>query len=268
MRDPLAVPAGAVEAALGGSPPVEAAIVLGSGQSAAVSLAAEREVPYANIPGAPRVTAVAGHAASLAIGAAAGTRVALFRGRFHLYQGISAPDAAFPARLAAALGARTLILTNAAGSLTPELPPGTLALITDHIGLLVDSPLDGWSGGERGGPFVAMRDAYDPGLRALAREAGDAFGIRLGEGVYAAVRGPGYETPAEVRALRALGADLVGMSTIPEAVAARALGMRVLGISVVANAAGEGLSHDEVLAAAGSSSARLERLTAGILERL
>jgi purine-nucleoside phosphorylase len=250
---------------------VDVALVLGSGLGGIAEAVSEPvEVPFSELPGMPSPRAsVAGHAGRLILGTLGGSPIAVFQGRLHRYQGLSALEAAYPARLAAALGARTLIVTNAAGGLTPILAPGSLALITDHINLMGDDPLVGWPGPEGGTPFVPMAGAYDPELRALARESATALGIRLAEGVYAGVPGPSYETSAETEMLRRVGADLVGMSTVPEVIAARALGLRVLGISLVTNVAGApGLSHAEVLEAGSRAGADLARLLPGIIDRL
>lgn len=247
------------------------ALVLGSGFGGlAEAIEDARVVPYAEIEGFPRPSGgIAGHAGELVAGSIAGVPVVAFSGRVHRYQGVSALDAAYPARLAAALGCETLVVTNAAGSVNPELGAGELVLIADHINLTGDSPLVGWPGPAGGVPFVPMRDAYDPDLRALAVEVAGEQGLVLSEGVYAGLLGPAFETPAEVRYLRTVGADVVGMSTVPEVIAARALGMRVLGFSLVTNtAAGEGLSHEEVLQAGERARAVLTRLLVAILHRL
>lgn len=247
------------------------ALVLGSGFGGlAETIEDARVVPYAEIEGFPRPSGgIAGHAGELVAGSIAGVPVVAFSGRVHRYQGVSALDAAYPARLAAALGCETLVVTNAAGSVNPELGAGELVLIADHINLTGDSPLVGWPGPAGGVPFVPMRDAYDPDLRALAVEVAGEQGLVLSEGVYAGLLGPAFETPAEVRYLRTVGADVVGMSTVPEVIAARALGMRVLGFSLVTNtAAGEGLSHEEVLQAGERARAVLTRLLVAILHRL
>jgi len=247
------------------------AVVLGSGFGGlADSVTVRADVSYDEIPGFPRpVGRIPGHAGRLLLGEAAGTPVAVFSGRVHLYQGVSALEAAYPPRLAAALGAKLLIVTNAAGGLNEELVPGQAVLMRDHINLMGTSPLIGWPGPEGGTPFVPMNDAYDPELRALALDASAEAGVRLREGVYAGVIGPAFETPAEVDYLRAIGADVVGMSTVPEVVAARALGLRVMGLSLVTNvAAGHGLGHEEVLERAALAEADLTRLLLGILSRL
>lgn len=255
---------------LAGLAPVDAALILGSGLSELVeTVAAEASVPFAELPGFPGVGEVAGHSGRLVVGTLAGKRVAVFAGRIHRYQGLSALEAAWPARLAAALGARDLIVTNAAGGVSDRVATGGLVLIGDHINLMGDSPLVGWAGPADGTPFVPLHDAYDPELRRLARRVAADLAIPLVEGVYAGVLGPNYETPAEVRALGAIGADMVGMSTVPEVIAARALGMRVLGVSLVTNVAADAhISHDEVLAAGRAAADDLARLLPAILERL
>jgi purine-nucleoside phosphorylase len=251
---------------------VEIAIILGSGLSGLADAVEDAiAVDFTEIEGFPRPErTVVGHRGRLLVGSLAGKRVVAFQGRIHRYQGFSARDVAFPVRLAAAMGARTLFATNAAGGIDPELRVGDLVLISDHINLIGDNPLVGWPGPEGGNPFVPMRDAYDPELRELALLAAMDAGIDLvPEGVYAGLLGPTYETPAEVRMLRTLGADVVGMSTVPEIIAARALGMRTLGISLVTNAAaGVGLDHSEVLEAGRLAAQRMQSLVLGILQRL
>jgi len=256
-------------AGLAGTPRV--ALVLGSGFGGLADAVENAEkVPYAEIEGFPRPAAgVAGHAGTLVMGTVSGVRVCVFSGRVHRYQGVSALDAAYPARLAKALSCETLVVTNAAGGVDTALRVGDVVLISDQINLTGDSPLVGWPGPEGGVPFVPMRDAYDPGLRTLAREVASEQGMVLEDGVYAGLLGPAFETPAEVRYLRSVGADVVGMSTVPEVIAARALGLSVLGFSLVTNAAaGEGLSHAEVLEAGEKAQLALTRLLVGILGRL
>jgi purine-nucleoside phosphorylase len=263
----IAVPA--VLASFEGFPRI--ALVLGSGFGGVASaIEIRREVPYAQIEGYPQAKgAIPGHAGRLVLGMAGEVPVVVFSGRVHRYQGVSALDAAYPARLAAALGADTLIVTNAAGGVNPDLEPGDALLITDHINLTGDNPLVGWPGPAGGTPFVPMNDAYDPALCDIARGVARENELRLREGVYAGLLGPTFETPAEVRYLRTVGADVVGMSTVPEVIAARALGLRVLGLSLVTNvAAGHGLGHDEVLERAARAEADLTRLLLGILSRL
>ena len=247
------------------------AIVLGSGFGG-LSGAVENplRVPYGDIDGFPaKAMGLEGHAGELVLGEVEGVPVAVFSGRVHGYQGASAPEAAFPARLAAAMGCETLVVTNASGAVSAAVSVGGVAVISDHINLTGASPLVGWTGPDAGGPFVPMHDAYDPELRALAHAVGAERGITLGEAVYAGVLGPAFETPAEVRYLRAAGADVVGMSTVHEVIAARALGLRVLGLSLVTNeAANPDLSHAKVLFTGAELRERLTRLLAGILSRL
>jgi len=254
----------------GGAAP-RVGIVLGSGFGGLADVVeGARAVAYDDIPGFPRpATAVPGHAGRLLLGTVSGTPVALFQGRVHAYQGVSALDAAFTARLSAALGAGTLIVTNAAGGVAPDLVPGDVVLIEDQINMTAASPLVGWAGPPGGVPFVPMRDAYDPELRALALGVAAEQGFVLHTGVYTGLLGPAFETPAEVGMLRAIGTDVVGMSTVHEVVAARALGLRVLGFSLVSNAAaGVGLSHTEVLEAGRAAEAGLTRLLQAVIGRL
>ncbi len=204
-----------------------------------------------------------------------GQDVAILHGRVHLYEGYSAGEVAFPVRLLSALGCRVLIVTNTAGGLNPAYQPGDLMLIADHIflpGMSGASPLFGEDDPELGARFVPLAMAYDWQLRQLARGAAEATGLQLHEGVYVMVAGPHYETPAELRLLRALGGDAVGMSTCPEVVAARQLGLRVLGISAIANAANGGenhsLSHEQVLAGGAVAEPKLASLLAALLPRL
>jgi purine-nucleoside phosphorylase len=259
-------------AVLAAEQPVEVALILGSGFSAvADAVEVARVVPYAGIDGFPTSRhRIAGHAGKLVLGRLGGKRVAVFAGRLHCYEGFWATEVAFPVRLASALGATTLVVTNASGAVANDLSAGDIVVIGDHLNLVGENPLTGWSGRDDGTPFVSMRDAYDPELRALALvAAGDANVEVVAEQTYAWLRGPTYETAAEVAMLRTLGADVVGMSTVPEVIAARALGMRVLGLSLVSNtAAATGLSHDEVLEAGRDSRERVRRLAIAILQRL
>lgn len=248
--------------------PARIAVVLGSGLSGLADDAADAiAIPYSELDGFPKVGAVAGHAGRLVAGTIAGERVLLFQGRAHQYQGVTALDAAYPVRLAAAVGCETLVVTNAAGGVREDLRPGDLVLISDHINLMGTNPLIGWPGSQGGFPFVPMRDAYDPELRALMRATAERIGVTLHDGVYAGLLGPSYETPAEVRMLRTLGADVVGMSTVPEVIAGRALGLRVVGLSLVTNAAaGVGLSHEEVLEAGKRAAERMKLLATAFIE--
>lgn len=227
------------------------ALVLGSGLgSFGDELTDAAKIAYEEIPYFSRSTAI-GHAGRLVIGRAGEVPVVAMQGRFHLYEGYSPQQVTFPMRAFSRLGVRAAILTNAAGGINLDYGQGRLVLIKDHINLQGNNPLVGTED-ERWGPrFIDMTHAYDSGLRQMAREAGKHLGIELLEGVYAGLLGPSYETPAEIRFLRTIGADLVGMSTIPEVIVARQAGMKVLGISCVTNmAAGildQPISHEEVL---------------------
>ncbi|MDA1315843.1 MAG: purine-nucleoside phosphorylase [Acidobacteria bacterium] len=249
--------------------PAPVGLILGSGLSGLTErIDVRAAIPYVEIPHWPTAS-VTGHAGRLALANIAGTSLIVLAGRVHLYEGLRAAEVAFPVRVLAGLGVQQLIVTNAAGAIREDWSPGHLALISDHINLQGDSPLAG-AHEERWGPrFPDMADAYSPGLREAARQAAQAAGIGIVEGVYAAVKGPNYETPAEIRYLKSIGADLVGMSTVPEVIAARQMGLEVLGISVISNlAAGlgdTGLHHDEVLAVGGSATERLADLIRGTL---
>ncbi|MGD0401739.1 MAG: purine-nucleoside phosphorylase [Candidatus Acidiferrales bacterium] len=227
------------------------ALVLGSGLGAfADELTDATRIPYGKIPNFPRSTAV-GHAGVLAIGKVGGIAVAAMKGRVHLYEGYSAREAAFAMRVFGRLGIRSAILTNAAGGINTEFKQGALVMIRDHINLQGANPLVG-PNEERFGPrFPDMTHAYWRPYRDIALAEAKRLGIEAHEGVYAALLGPSYETPAEIRSLRTIGADLVGMSTVPEVIAANHMGIRVLGISCVTNmAAGildRPLDHSEVL---------------------
>jgi len=228
------------------------ALVLGSGLGAfADQLEDAARIPYERIPHFPRSTAI-GHAGRLVIGKAGGVAVAAMQGRVHFYEGYPLRDIVFPMRVFARLGIRAAILTNAAGGINLGFKQGTLMVMRDHINLQGSNPLIG-PNDERFGPrFPDMTHAYDKDYRAIALEEARRLGVEVVEGVYAALPGPSYETPAEIRHLRAIGADVVGMSTVPEVIAARHMGIRVLGISCITNmAAGildKPLDHAEVLA--------------------
>jgi purine-nucleoside phosphorylase len=227
------------------------ALVLGSGLGAfADEFADAIKIPYAKIPHFPQSTAV-GHAGQLVLGTVEGVEVAGMQGRVHLYEGYAVKDVAFPVRVFARLGVQALILTNAAGGIKKEFTQGRLVVISDHINLQGANPLSGPNDENLGPRFPDMSIAYDRQFRALTLAEGRRLGVDLGEGVYAALAGPSYETPSEIRYLRSIGADLVGMSTVPEVIAARHSGLRVLGISCVTNAAAgvldQPLDHKEVL---------------------
>ena len=204
-------------------------VILGSGLGGLADQLDERvEIPYGEIPGWPVSTAV-GHAGVLVLGTVDGVPVAVLKGRAHLYEGIGADRAVFGVRVLARLGVRALVVTNAAGAIDESLRPGQLVLISDHVNLLGMSPLVGPNDDALGPRFPDMSDAYDPVLRARAREAAAALGLELAEGVYGAWLGPQFETPAEIRFMRAIGCDLAGMSTAPEVIAARHLGSAASG---------------------------------------
>lgn len=246
------------------------AIVLGSGLGfLADEVAGAIRIPYHTIPGFPE-PGVAGHKGELVAGTLEGVPVIVQAGRFHLYEGHPAAVAALPARVFAELGVQMLIVTNAAGGVRRTFPGGTLMLIVDHINLMWRNPLIGQPapGEER---FPIMHEPYDGELRALAREVARDAGIPLEEGVYAGLLGPSYETPAEVRMLERLGADAVGMSTVPEVLVARSRGIRCLGFSSITNPGagitGEALSHQEVLAASEQIARSLSIVVKGVLQR-
>ena len=227
------------------------ALVLGSGLGAfADEFADAVRLPYAKIPHFPRSTAI-GHAGQLVLGTVEGVQVVGMQGRVHTYEGYSAKDVAFPIRVFTRLGVKAVILTNAAGGIKKDFTQGRLVVLSDHINLQGANPLIGPNDELFGPRFPDMSSAYDRKFRELTLAAGRMLGINLGEGVYAALAGPNYETPAEIRYLRSIGADLVGMSTVPEVIAARHAGIRVLGISCVTNAAAgvldQPLDHKEVL---------------------
>jgi purine-nucleoside phosphorylase len=239
-------------------------IVLGSGLGGlADALDDAVAVPYAEIPGFPSST-VAGHAGRFVLGTLEGVPVACMQGRFHLYEGHAPAVIKLPIRTFAALGARALLLTNAAGSLRPEVGPGSLMLISDHINAMWTNPLVGPNDEEWGERFVGLEDAYDASLRARLHRIADALGITLHDGVYWALLGPNFETPAEIRAYRALGADAVGMSTVPEVIVARHAGIRVVAISAITNLAvglsSEPVDHELTLRGAAMAAADLTRL--------
>ena len=242
-------------------------VVLGSGLGAFADALDDRmAIPYADIPGWPVPTAV-GHAGRLVLGHIDATPVAVLAGRVHLYEGHSAQRVAFGMHVLHGLGVRSVILTNAAGGIGANLTQGSLVLLSDHINLQGDNPLP-WP--ECG--FPDMTEVYAARLREIARDAGRELGIALPEGVYAALRGPSYETPAEIRYLRAIGADLVGMSTVPEAILANYLGLQVLGICCVTNLAaglsGAKLNHQEVLETGNRVRGALVSLLQRVIPRL
>ncbi len=226
-------------------------VVLGSGLGGFADAVEDAvEVPYGEIPGWPGSTAV-GHAGTLVLGAFGGVPVAVMKGRAHLYEGLAPDRVVFGVRVLGRLGISSLVLTNACGALDAGVEPGSLVAISDHLNLQGSSPLVGPNDDALGPRFPDMSDAYDPTYRAFAHAAAERLGVALGDGVYAAWLGPAFETPAEIRMLRTLGADLVGMSTVPEVLAARHMGIRCLALACVTNAAAgvlpEPIDHERVL---------------------
>lgn len=256
-----------------GAGPIEVAMVLGSGLSVlADHLEDPVRVPYREIDGFPRST-VPGHAGNFVVGTLEGRSVGMAQGRFHLYEGYEAREVVLPIRVLHALGARALLVTNAAGSLDRRRPPGTLMAIRDQMNLQFANPLAGsHPTGRTARMMIERTETYDPRLLALLHATALEQTIRLREGVYAGLPGPTYETPAEIRFLKRAGADAVGMSTVGEAVAAASLGMPVAGVSLLTNyAAGltrRHLTHDEVTRVAERTRHRLERLVRGFVRRL
>ena len=252
-----------------GRPAPDVALVAGSGLSVDLGPPVAGPEPLARWLPFP-VHGVAGHRHEIELlEVAGGRRVLYFRGRIHGYQGYAPADVVFPVRFAALLGAKVLLMTNAAGGVRPEWPAGTLAAVSDHLNLTGTNPLAGEPPPAWGARFPDMVEAYDPGLRGLARRHARELGFDLPDGVYAGLNGPSYETPAEVRMLRTLGADLVGMSTVHEVIAARHLGLRCLVLSLVANP-GAGvtdapLHHEEVLEAGQAAAARVRALIEALL---
>ena len=251
----------------------DTAIVLGSG----LGFLTERmeraiRIPYEEIPGFP-VSTVESHAGVLCVGELSGKSVFAFSGRFHYYEGYDFRTVTFYVRVLHCLGVRTLVLTNAAGGMNPDFKPGDLMLITDHIKLCADSPERGTADPFFGPRFFDMTETYTPRLRELATAVAATLSLPIREGVYCFMGGPQFETPAEIRALRLLGGDAVGMSTVPEAIVAARCGMDILGISCITNmaagmVAGTHISDEEVTEVAGNASERFSALICAVLERM
>jgi purine-nucleoside phosphorylase len=243
-----------------GPAPVRMGLILGSGLGHIAGQVEGVAIPYADLPGFPHA-GVSGHNPNLVIGTLEGVRVAAFGGRAHYYESGNPAAMRLPLEVLKALGAKSLILTNAAGSLRTDMPTGSVMLLSDHINFSGLNPLIGERTDAR---FVPMTEAHDPALRAGLRDAAAAEGVHLHEGVYAWYSGPSFETPAEIRAIRTLGADAVGMSTVPEVILARFLGLRVAAVSVLTNmAAGmsaENISHEHTKAMAPLGAAKIERI--------
>lgn len=267
---PILAATRAVQARFGRRPRV--ALILGTGLGGlADAIAVERGIPYADIPHFPLST-VESHAGRLLCGTLAGQTVVAMQGRFHRYEGYSLQQVTFPVRVLRALGADILIVSNACGCMRADWAPGDLMLIDDHINLLGDSPLVGPNDEMLGPRFPDMSAPYDADLRALAREAAAARGLALREGVYVAVTGPNLETRAEYRFLRGIGADVVGMSTVPEVIVAVHGGMRVLGISVITDQCVpetlEPATVEKILAVAARAEPNLTGLVTAVVGRL
>jgi purine-nucleoside phosphorylase len=248
------------------------AVVLGSGMSELADRITEATaVPYDQIPHFPTTT-VAGHEGKVLMGKLGGVPVIMFQGRFHYYEGHDLETVTFPVRVLSRLAISTLILTAATGGIRADLRAGNLVLLTDHLNLIGSNPLRGLNDTRLGTRFPDMTEVYSKRLRAIAREEGKRLGIDLAQGVYACLPGPSYETPAEIKMLRTLWADVVGMSTVPEAIVARHAGIEVLAFALVSNAAagvvGTPITHEEVLEAGRKSAPTLARLIERVVGRL
>ena len=244
-------------------------LILGSGLGAALGDAFQAEAGFAftDLPGFPP-PGVPGHAGTFALGHLAGVPVASFFGRVHFYEGHGMDVPALLPRLIRDLGAGTIVLTAAVGGVEPGLAGGTVAVITDHLNMMGTAPLRGWRSPDGMPAFVPMGQAYDPELVELALERARALDVAAAAGVYAAMSGPGYETPAEIRLVGQAGATVVGMSMVPEVLPARALGMRVLGLAMVTNAFGEPVSHEEVVRVSNETADAVGRLLVDLLPRI
>lgn len=252
--------------------PPHVAVVLGSGLGSLGDALSERVVvPYSTIPHFPAPT-VEGHHGNLVAGKLGETRVVYLQGRFHYYEGYELDVVTFPIRVLSRLGVKTLVLTAATGGVNRQLGPGRLVALSDHLNLLGENPLRGRNDARLGTRFPDMTELYSTRLRRLAQEVAAGLKIDLTSGVYACLPGPSYETPAEIRMLRTLGADVVGMSTVPEAIVARHSGMEVLAFALVTNAAagvtGAPINHEEVLQAGKQAVPRLGALIEGVVKRL
>ena len=270
MSDEHAVAVDAIRARTALEPAV--GVVLGSGLGGFADAVDDAvEIPYGAIPGWPVSTAI-GHSGTLVLGRFGDVPVAVMKGRAHLYEGHPPAKVVFGLRVLRRLGIGSLVLTNACGAIDPALEPGRLVAISDHLNLQGSSPLVGPNDEALGPRFPDMSDAYDPEYRRLAHEAAEGLGLPLGEGVYAAWLGPAFETPAEIRMLRALGADLVGMSTVPEVLAARHMGIRCLALSCVTNTAAgvldEPIDHEQVLEVGARAAGDLVALLREVVPRL
>ncbi|APW62899.1 purine-nucleoside phosphorylase [Paludisphaera borealis] len=254
-----------------GEPPA-AAVILGSGMGSLVDRFTDQTViPYDQVPHFPKPT-VAGHAGNVVFGSVEGAKAILFQGRFHYYEGHDLETVTFPVRVLQRLGVRTLILTAATGGVRPELRPGNIVCLSDHINLIGSNPLRGSNDAGLGERFPDMSEVYSKRLRNLARSEAKRLAINLIPAVYACLPGPSYETPAEIKMLRVLGADVVGMSTAPEAIVARHAGMEILGLALVTNAAAgvaaTPVRHEDVLEAGRKATPLIGKLIRRIVLRL
>jgi purine-nucleoside phosphorylase len=243
-------------------------VILGSGLGGAVEALADAEgFAFDELPGFPPPS-VPGHAGKLWLGRLDGVPIAAFQGRIHYYEGNELSACALPVRVASLLGARTMVITAATGGIDRAVAPGSIVVGADQINMMGANPLRGWKNPDGSPPFVDLSEVYDRGLAELAVERATALGIRVGRGVYVAMPGPSYETPAEIEMLRRSGGTVVGMSVVPESTAARAMGMRVLGLFSVTNHAGEPATHEEVLAMADEAAGGMRRLLRELWPRL
>jgi purine-nucleoside phosphorylase len=253
---------------LAGDAPVQIGLILGSGLGHIADAVDGVAIPYGDLPGFPHA-GVSGHNPNLVIGDFEGVRVAVFGGRAHYYENGKADAMRLPLEVLRELGADRIIATNAAGSMLPDMPTGSIMCLSDHINFSGLNPLIGEPTDAR---FVPMKDAYDPAIRAALRTAADSADVAMAEGVYAWYSGPSFETPAEIRAIKLLGADAVGMSTVPEVILARFLGLKAAAISTITNmAAGmsdESISHEHTKAMAPIGAAKLEKVLRGYLRKL
>ncbi|MFO7721762.1 MAG: purine-nucleoside phosphorylase [Bacteroidales bacterium] len=250
----------------------EIGIILGSGLShLSDKIDVKLSIPYSNIPGFP-VSTVEGHEGSLVFGTFAGKEIIAMKGRFHFYEGYSMKEITLPVRVMKMLGVRLLVISNAAGGVNPAFNVGDIMLISDHINLMGTNPLLGKNHDSLGPRFPDMSKVYDPELLISASEVASELNIHLQTGVYAAVSGPTYETPAEYRYIRTIGADAVGMSTVPEAIVARHMGLKILAMSVITDLGTEGhiqeISHDEVIRAATAAEPSLTAIIQGVLAKM
>ncbi len=249
----------------------EIGIVLGSGLGELADEFCDIALDYSDIPNFEAST-ISGHKGRLVFAEISGKKVVMMQGRFHYYEGHSIEKVVFPIKVMKKLGVKTLILTNAAGGVNPSFNPSDLMIITDHINFMGVNPLIGKNDDSMGTRFPDMSEVYDSNLVELVQKVGDSIGVDLQEGVYMALTGPSYETPAEVRMAKVIGADAVGMSTVPEAIVASWAGMKVIGLSCICNSAAGvstvGLSHDDVIRAANIAKDKFKKLVKEVVKKL